>query len=191
MLNNKKGFNTIVYVVFLFIVLSVVVGYVNILSRTHILNEIQANMDNVGLAVLQSAFNSTALREEILEIDRVNYGLGSNVYKTNYANLIKSDYERKMRELTSRNDYLLDYNIVFFDVYFKYDRIPHLDNAPKLQIVIDAVTVVTISSNSIMTKNNSTFNFTDTLGVSRSLSHTENGNVSVYHVRSVVRSFYE
>jgi len=138
-LYERKGDISITLVILVLISLTFITGYYNAVKIEYSMDEIQSDLDIVGVATLEQIIDYKILKDEIYGLDsknKVEYN-GANLVLQNYKDQIKTEY----RSLVSFNtDIVPRYSIVSQDVYFERSTWGTGNSGNSLpQIVIETV----------------------------------------------------
>lgn len=120
-MQNKKGSYSIIAVILMFISMLAITAYVDILSKTYVLNELQNIMDTTGLSVLQTAFDDKRLKEEMLALNGENYidtERGTQILG-NYEQQLYSRYIQSIEQSIRTNQSITYFQITSFDAFFE------------------------------------------------------------------------
>lgn len=147
-LKSSKGAFSILAVIVVFILVLGMTAFIDITTKTYILNEIQGNMDMAGITALHTAVDRNKLRAEMMA-----YSDGSNnsidvddrsgvvIKRTSqYKTIISNKYKYELNKYVKANaHYIKSFTPVRVQVYFEYsDKGLGKSNMSRPQIVIDA-----------------------------------------------------
>lgn len=104
--SNKSGVISIPIIMVIFISLIVIVGYLNIVEKNYVFNEIRSIMDVAGTSALKSGVDQTALRMEEFIVDE---------------SFVRKEYKRLISESISENTLITSFqlgtNDIDIDIY--------------------------------------------------------------------------
>lgn len=130
---DKKGGFSIIYVIAIFVAMLIAIGFMDILSRSYHMDEIQSSMDIAGISALQTGVDETKLRVEVFEIDE-------HVVKSNYKKLIRNNLDNMGG--------IVSYKIYDPDVDFDPNSTYGLGSTSKgrPQAVLDSTVVIVVEN---------------------------------------------
>lgn len=104
--NNKEGVISIPIVIVIFISMITIVGYINIIQKNYVFNEVRSIMDMAGVSALKSGVDETALRREEFIIDE---------------SFVRKEYKRLIGKSISENSLITSFklgtNDIEIDIY--------------------------------------------------------------------------
>jgi hypothetical protein len=115
---NKKGEISITLIILVLTSMVFIAGYYNAVKINYAMDEIQSNLDIVGVSTLEKLTNFNILKDEIYGIDKQNKidYYGANQVLKNYKDIIKTSYKN---ELNFDSSVIRSYSIVSQDIYFE------------------------------------------------------------------------
>lgn len=204
---NQKGAYSVVITILILVMVLVMTGYMDIMNKKWAVSEVQTIMDTSGINTLQNQVNNSALRAEILSLDKDSNDITDQDYadRNNGAFTVaeqqkyKSDmalyYQQELaRQIKGRTN-VSSYEIERVDVTFSYDHWGLGTTTKRLpQITLDAVVKMRVKQTGVF---DNTINITRTMYSARNNANftvtydgeAENGEAELI-VRSVTRLVY-
>lgn len=110
---RKQGAYSILIVVLVLTVLTLFLGYTDIVRKTYALNEVQGRVDRAGLNALNSSIDKDLLRDEIFGIDSENYSSKeiNRQVVSDYQDKIVKKFKFEITETLGGNDLIKDVTV--------------------------------------------------------------------------------
>jgi len=177
-LKSNKGAYSILSAVLILTMVTVMMGYLDILNKKWAVNEIQTIMDSSGINTLQNQVNNQTLRAQIISLDPDS----NDVQDGDYADVVSGDfsasaqqryqsdmalyYHGELEHQMTNGTNVTEYEVERVDVSFTYDTWGSGESQRKLpQIVLDSVVKIRVQTTGL---------FDDMLGVSRTMYSSRN-----------------
>lgn len=132
-LKNTKGNFSILFVILVMIAVLVVAAFLDIVSRSWTIQEVQSVMDVAGVSALRTGVDETKLRLEQFDVD---------------ANVVESSYIRMITNQLEGSSKINDFRFIRTKVT-KYNENWGMGQASKArpQAMIDSTVIITVEAN--------------------------------------------
>lgn len=121
---NQKGAYAIIAVILVFILIMMLAGFSDMMSKRFVINEVQGIMDSSGTNALKENVDYTLVRQEVLGTDSNNYGDTENQrlnYSSELQNKIINAYKTELSRQMQSNSAVHDLQFDDVKVRFDYD----------------------------------------------------------------------